>query len=123
MAYLLLSTFFIEAGLRQLGALHLSFVGGFVLMTFIIASRVVIGHAGFEPLWQGHRPSLMIPLALIALSTPVRLATDAFPDNYAEWRGAVEDSGCLAWPSGVSSSCRRCCRITSRQTDGPDATD
>ncbi|MEE3338755.1 MAG: hypothetical protein VX255_20405 [Candidatus Latescibacterota bacterium] len=39
MAYLLLSTFFIEAGLRQLGALHLSFVGGFVLMTFIIASR------------------------------------------------------------------------------------
>jgi uncharacterized protein involved in response to NO len=97
-ACLLLSTFFIEAGLRQLGALHLSFVGGFGLMTFIIASRVVIGHAGFEPLWQGHRPSLMIPLALIALSTPVRLAADAFPDNYAEWLGA---SGGL-WVLGVA---------------------
>lgn len=37
-------------------------------------------------------------IALIALSTPVRLAADAFPDNYAEWLGA---SGEL-WVLGVA---------------------
>lgn len=83
---------------QQLSALHLTFVGGLGLMTFIIASRVVIGHAGFEDLWDNHRVPLALPLGLIAIATPVRLAADAFPAHYAQWLGA----SAAAWLLGVA---------------------
>ncbi len=87
-----------QTGQQQVAALHLSFVGGMGLMTFIIASRVVIGHSGFEDLWQNHRAGLVVPLSLIALTTPVRLAADAFPEHYVTWVGA--SSG--LWILGVT---------------------
>ncbi|MBT4096479.1 MAG: NnrS family protein [Gemmatimonadetes bacterium] len=83
---------------HQIASLHLTFVGGLGLMTFVIASRVVIGHTGFEDLWQSHRAALVIPLSLIALATPLRLAADALPDHYTAWLGASS----AAWVGGVA---------------------
>jgi uncharacterized protein involved in response to NO len=81
-------------------SLHLVFVGGFGLMTFVIATRVTVGHGGFEALWEGNRSATIVPLALIALSTPARLAADAMPALYFELlaaAGALWLAGVAAW--------------------------
>ena len=83
---------------HSLAALHLTFIGGFGLMTMIIATRVVTGHCDAEGLWQGNRLAVVIPIGLIAGSVPVRLAADLFPLFYFECLAAA---GAL-WLVGVT---------------------
>lgn len=87
-------------------SLHLTFVGGFGLMTFVIATRVTVGHAGFEDLWEQERLVVAAPLLLITFSVPLRLAADAFPKYYlallaaasAMWLGGVVVWGAVFIP-------------------------
>ena len=81
-------------------SLHLMFVGGFGLMTFVVATRVTVGHGGFEELWETNRAAVIVPLTLIALSAPTRLAADALPAFYFELivgAGALWLAGAALW--------------------------
>jgi uncharacterized protein involved in response to NO len=80
-----------------LAVLHLSFIGGFGLMTIIIATRVVTGHCDAEQLWEGHHWPVAVPVSLIALSVPVRLLADVAPQFYGE---CLASAGVL-WLAGV----------------------
>ena len=82
---------------HSLAALHLTFIGGFGLMTMIIATRVVTGHCDAESLWQGNRLPIVVPVGLIALSVPVRLAADMAPLLYFECLAAAG----VLWLAGV----------------------
>jgi uncharacterized protein involved in response to NO len=79
-------------------SMHLMFVGGFGLMTFVVATRVTVGHGGFEELWDSNRMATVAPLMLIALSVPTRLAADALPYFYVELLAAAG----ILWLAGVA---------------------
>ena len=83
---------------HTLAALHLTFIGGFGLMTMIIATRVVTGHCDAEDLWQGNRLPVVVPVGLIAVSVPVRLAADLAPLVYFECLAAAG----VLWLAGVA---------------------
>lgn len=67
--------------------LHLAFIGGFSLLTFAIASMVILSHAGAgeklqRPLWI-----LWVVLAGIALTLMKRIVLIWFPDAYFRFLG------------------------------------
>lgn len=72
-----------------MAALHLVFVGGYSLMTFAVATMVILSHAGEAR--RLRRPSWALRLTgggvLTALA--LRLASVAFPDRYFELLGAA----------------------------------
>jgi uncharacterized protein involved in response to NO len=82
---------------HALAALHLTFIGGFGLMTIIIATRVVTGHCDAEVWWDEGRWPVILPAALIALSLPVRLAAHVVPQFYFE---SLAAAGGL-WLAGI----------------------
>ncbi len=83
---------------HALAALHLTFIGGFGLMTIVIATRVVAGHCDAESLWEGNRLPVVLPVGLIALSVPIRLAADLVPLIYFE---CLAVAGIL-WLAGIA---------------------
>ncbi|HCV22805.1 MAG TPA: hypothetical protein DGN59_05045 [Candidatus Latescibacteria bacterium] len=85
---------------HALAALHLSFVGGFGLMTIIVATRVVTGHCDAERLWVGNHWPVSLPALLIALAVPVRLAADIAPLYYFQIlavAGSLWLAGLVLW--------------------------
>ena len=67
-------------------------------MTFVVATCVTVGHGGFEELWENNRAAAFVPLTLITLSVPVRLAADFLPHFYFEF---LANAGIL-WLAGVA---------------------
>ena len=45
---------------QRIAGLHVVFLGGFSLITFTVATRVVLGHSGNEALFETRLPSLQI---------------------------------------------------------------
>lgn len=80
-----------------LAAMHLTFIGGFGLMTVIIATRVVTGHCDAESLWDEQRWQVTVPASLVALSVPARLLADLVPQWFLP---AIAAAGAL-WLSGL----------------------
>ena len=68
----------------QMAMLHITFVGGFGLLTLMIASRVVVGHCALEDLWLRNAWSLVIPGLVLVLAMVVRLSADFYPAVYLE---------------------------------------
>lgn len=86
--------------LYRVAALHLLFMSGFGLMTFLIATMVTLSHAGQgdrlkKPLW------VLIALAFCIFSSLlIRLAAQVFPELYFRLLGAASSLwmvACVAW--------------------------
>ncbi|MDA0748420.1 MAG: NnrS family protein, partial [bacterium] len=63
-------------------SLHLTFIGGFSLITFTIASRVIAAHTGFESLWQKNTKTLRFLGGSLVLAALARMASDFYPNYY-----------------------------------------
>jgi uncharacterized protein involved in response to NO len=77
----------------RVAMLHLTFIGGFALMTFAMGTMVVMSHSGearrlMQPLWI-----LRLAGAGVAAALAGRLAADAHSERYFEWLGAAA----VAW--------------------------
>ena len=107
---------------QRVAGLHVVFLGGFSLITFTVATRVVLGHSGNEALFETRLPSLQIAALLLLAGTVLRAVGDFSPArphwlNGASylWMLAAGVWGCsvlpkvrLADPSGdVSCEARR----------------
>jgi len=57
-------------------SLHLTFIGGFSLLTLTVASRVVAAHCGFESLWTQNTRTLIGLGCLFSLALLSRLLAD-----------------------------------------------
>ena len=108
--------------LQRVAGLHVVFLGGFSLITFTVATRVVLGHSGNEALFETRLPALQIATVLLLAGTVLRAVGDFLPTRphwlsaasylwmlaAGVWGFAVLPKVRLADPSGdVSCSARR----------------
>jgi uncharacterized protein involved in response to NO len=61
---------------QRVAGLHIVFLGGFSLITFTVATRVVLGHSGNEALFQTRLPSLQIATFLLLVGAVLRAVGD-----------------------------------------------
>jgi len=64
---------------QRLAGLHIIFLGGFSLITFTVATRVVLGHSGNEALFETRLPALQFAAALLLIGTVLRTIGDFSP--------------------------------------------
>ena len=110
---------------QRVAGLHIVFLGGFSLITFTVATRVVLGHSGNEALFETRLPSLQIATLLLLIGSVLRAVGDFSPAR-PHWLSAASYVWMLAagvWgfsvlpkvrianPSGVLSCSTRRARI------------
>ena len=78
---------------QRVAGLHVIFIGGFSLVTFTVATRVVLGHSGNEAMFDTRLPSLRIVAFLIIASTVMRAGADFL----AETRPAGMNWAAYVW--------------------------
>ena len=65
--------------LQRVAGMHVVFLGGFSLITFTVATRVVLGHSGNEALFETRLPSLQIATVLLLAGSVLRAVGDFSP--------------------------------------------
>jgi uncharacterized protein involved in response to NO len=64
---------------QRVAGLHIVFVGGFSLMTFTVATRVVLGHSGYSHLFPTRLPFLIVAAVLLVSGMALRVSGDFLP--------------------------------------------
>jgi uncharacterized protein involved in response to NO len=64
---------------QRLAGLHIVFLGGFSLITFTVATRVVLGHSGNEALFETRLPALQLATVLLLIGSVLRAFGDFSP--------------------------------------------
>jgi uncharacterized protein involved in response to NO len=64
---------------QRIAGLHVVFLGGFSLITFTVATRVVLGHSGNEALFETRLPALQVAAFLLLAGTVLRAVGDFLP--------------------------------------------
>jgi uncharacterized protein involved in response to NO len=64
---------------QRIAGLHVVFLGGFSLITFTVATRVILGHSGNEALFETRLPSLQIATLLLLTGAVLRAFGDFSP--------------------------------------------
>jgi uncharacterized protein involved in response to NO len=64
----------------QMALIHVVFITGFSLLTFTVATRVVLGHSGREHLFNRRLLSILFMLSLFLLAMLTRVTADWMPD-------------------------------------------
>ena len=62
--------------------LHILFIGGFSLITFVVATRVVFGHSGFEHLFNSRMLFVGLLTLCIVGGVIFRVAADFHPEKF-----------------------------------------
>lgn len=78
---------------QRVAAEHLVFIGGFTLLTFTVAIRVVFGHSGNSHLFTDRLPFLMGTAVLLVFGAGFRFAGDFLP----AWRTPLLNAASYAW--------------------------
>jgi uncharacterized protein involved in response to NO len=82
---------------HRVGLLHLTLVGGFAVITFVVATRVVFGHSGnLERLKKGNW-WLIVAVGMMLFGMATRISGDFFPRIMA----SHYNYGALMWAAGV----------------------
>jgi uncharacterized protein involved in response to NO len=74
--------------MQRIAGLHVVFLGGFSLITFTVATRVVLGHSGHERLFDARLPALQIATALLLIGSALRAIGDFVPSRPVWLNGA-----------------------------------
>lgn len=80
-------------------ALHVTFIGGFGLLTFAVATHVVLSHLGRPELALGRPPAIVATAVLLLLALLARLGAD-WTDRYFDhlgWAAGCWIAGTLVW--------------------------
>jgi uncharacterized protein involved in response to NO len=64
---------------QRVAGLHVVFLGGFSLITFTVATRVVLGHSGNEALFETRLPALQAAAFLLLIGAVLRAVGDFSP--------------------------------------------
>jgi len=81
----------------RVGLLHLTLVGGFAVITFVVATRVVFGHSGKMDLLKARNRWLWFAIGLMLLGMATRISGDFWPKILA----SHYIYGALFWIAGV----------------------
>lgn len=81
----------------RVSLLHLTLVGGFAVLMFVVATRVAYGHSGNIEKLKGHNRWLQISVGLMFFGMATRMSGDFWPEKMA----SLYVSGAVAWLIGV----------------------
>jgi uncharacterized protein involved in response to NO len=81
----------------RVGLLHLTLVGGFAVITFVVATRVVFGHSGNLALLKGRNRWLLVAVGLMLFGMATRISGDIWPKVLV----SHYIYGALLWIAGV----------------------
>ncbi len=81
----------------RMAGLHTVLVAGFGMITLVVATRVVFGHAGRRKQIEGRAGFLAVVLGLIVTAAAVRFLADVFPGAYA----ALLGKAAFLWVAGI----------------------
>jgi uncharacterized protein involved in response to NO len=80
--------------------LHVTFIGGFALLTLAVSTQVSLGHGGFGDLLKGRPARLTAMAAALLLAIVPRALMEVDPDRYFLWMGiaaALFLTATIAW--------------------------
>lgn len=83
---------------QRVAGLHLVFVGGFTLIVFTVATRVVLGHSGQGYLFGQSLPFLRAAAALLVAASVFRIVGDFLPAA----RGTLLNTASYLWMLAVA---------------------
>jgi uncharacterized protein involved in response to NO len=66
---------------QRIAGLHVVFLAGFSLITFTVATRVVLGHSGNGHLFRTRLPILLGVIGLLLIATVLRVIGDFLPEQ------------------------------------------
>ena len=81
----------------RVSLLHLTLIGGFAVITFVVATRVVFGHSGNLALLKGRHRWLPMAIGLMLFGMTTRISCDFWPKILA----SHYIYGALLWIAGV----------------------
>jgi uncharacterized protein involved in response to NO len=81
----------------RVGLLHLTLVGGFAVITFVVATRVLFGHSGHLARLKSRNRWFLLSVALMLFGMATRISGDFWPKIMA----SHYIYGALLWISGV----------------------
>jgi uncharacterized protein involved in response to NO len=81
----------------RVGLLHITLVGGFAVITFVVATRVLFGHSGNLPKLKGRNRWFPIALGLMLFGMATRISGDFWPKIMA----SHYIYGAILWIAGV----------------------
>jgi len=81
----------------RVGLLHLTLIGGFAVITFTVATRVVFGHSGNLEKLKGRNRWLLVAVALMLIGMATRISGDFWPRIMA----SHYTYGAIIWIAGV----------------------
>ena len=81
----------------RVGLLHLTLIGGFAVVTFTVATRVVFGHSGNLEKLQGRNWWMLAAVALMLLGMATRISGDFWPRILVSHYSL----GAVIWITGV----------------------
>ena len=89
---------------HEVGALHLTYIGGFGLLILTIGAQVISSHGGVARFWHIHKVDAICIAALMGISVVSRVSATIFPVYYFSLIGAAAiafDLAMIAWGIGV----------------------
>ncbi|HLK12165.1 MAG TPA: NnrS family protein [Candidatus Binatia bacterium] len=83
----------------RVAALHVTFIGGFALLAFAVATHVTLGHLGLEAVRDGRPPAVVAVAAAFVLAMLARVAADASGAYFVHlgWAAGIWLVGSAAW--------------------------
>lgn len=81
----------------RVALLHLTLIGGFAIITFVVATRVVYGHGGYQVGLTARNRWLLIAVGLMLFAMATRISGDFWPKIMA----SHYIYGAIVWIAGV----------------------
>ncbi|MBI3849141.1 MAG: NnrS family protein [Verrucomicrobia bacterium] len=84
----------------RVSLLHLTLIGGFAVVTFTVATRVVFGHSGNLEKLRGRNRWMLVAVALMLLGMATRISGDFWPKitvSHYNWGAVIWIAGVLVW--------------------------
>jgi uncharacterized protein involved in response to NO len=90
--------------IQRVALLHLTLAGGFAMLTFVVATRVIFGHSGNIGLLGRPNRWLLIAVGLMILGMATRISGDFFPQvrvSHYNYGAGAWICGALLWSAFV----------------------
>lgn len=89
---------------RAFSFLHVVFITGFSMLTFVVASRVILGHSGQSDKFRAPLHTVRLLLALLTLAMLTRVSADWMPAirmNHYAYAALAWVCGVLIWAAAI----------------------
>jgi len=71
----------------RLGGLHVSFIGGFALLSLAVSTQVALGHGGYREILLGKPLQMLWMTTLVGSAAAARWMMESYPADRVRWMG------------------------------------